>query len=258
MAKKKVVGEYRKIEDLIQDDRNFNKGTRRGEVLMRRSLQTFGAGRSVLVDKNNRLIAGNKTQEQAMFSGIKKVLLVESDKDTLVAVKRNDIDLDTKEGREFALADNATARANIDLEYSKMRDELTKETLRAWDIKEPNRTETEVLSKIEYNSCYYEPQEKPEIELKDCIDLEKFNAKIKALDEYDLTQEEKDLLRWFAYRFIRIDFESVANYYAFNAREEMKKAIERLRLVLVDNGIDGYVEDGMLKIINAEQLTEED
>ena len=57
-----------------------------------------------------------------------------------------------------------------------------------------------------------------------------------ALNEYDLTPEQREVLSVFAYRFIKIDFESVANYYAFNAGEEEKKAIERLRLVLTDMG----------------------
>lgn len=69
-----------------------------------------------------------------------------------------------------------------------------------------------------------------------------------ALKEYDLTDEEREVLKWFAYRFLKIDFQSVADYYWFNASEEMKKAIERLRLVLVDNGMEGYIEDDMLKI----------
>ena len=64
----------------------------------------------------------------------------------------------------------------------------------------------------------------------------------------DLPDETKAILRVFAYRFIKIDFESIANYYAFNATENEKKAIERLRLVLVDGGIQGFIEDDMLRI----------
>ena len=52
----------------------------------------------------------------------------------------------------------------------------------------------------------------------------------------------------FAYRFLRIDFEMVANYYAFNASEEEKRIMERLRLVLVDGAIDGFYEDNMLRV----------
>ena len=78
--------------------------------------------------------------------------------------------------------------------------------------------------------------------------MEKFEAKVKALDEYDLTKKQKEILKIFTYRFIKIDFESVANYYSFNASEEEKKAIERLRLVLTDNGVNGFIEDDLLRV----------
>lgn len=54
-----------KIHDLIQDDKNFNQGTEKGQVLMNRSFENFGAARSVLIDKNNRIIAGNKSAKTA-------------------------------------------------------------------------------------------------------------------------------------------------------------------------------------------------
>ena len=50
---------------LVQDDHNFNKGTEQGNRLLRESLEKYGAGRSMLIDKDNRIIAGNKTQQKA-------------------------------------------------------------------------------------------------------------------------------------------------------------------------------------------------
>lgn len=64
----------------------------------------------------------------------------------------------------------------------------------------------------------------------------------------DLSAEQKSVLKLFAYRFIKIDFESVANYYAFNATPQEQEAIERLRLVLVDGALDGFVEDGLIRM----------
>ena len=108
---------------------------------------------------------------------------------------------------------------------------------------------TEILSGLKYEPLYYEPIEKPNINLFDCINFDKYNAKLKAIDEYDLTTEQKEVLKFFAYRFIKIDFENVANYYSFNASDEEQKAIERLRLVLTDTGLNGFVEDDLLKIM---------
>ena len=47
------------IESLVPDNKNFNKGTEYGDRLMDESLRRFGLGRSILIDKNNRIIAGN-------------------------------------------------------------------------------------------------------------------------------------------------------------------------------------------------------
>ena len=111
-----------KLKDLIRDDKNFNKGTERGQQLIEKSLRQFGAGRSVLIDKNNRIIAGNKTQENANAAGIDDVIIVETDGTKLVAVKRTDIDLDSKEGREMALADNATVKVDLQWDEETMRE----------------------------------------------------------------------------------------------------------------------------------------
>lgn len=102
------------IENLKQDDKNFNRGTKRGRKLISKSIKQFGAGRSVLLDKNNRIIAGNKTQELAKEAGIKKVIVIDAKQNELVAVRRSDVDLDSAAGREMALADNATGAANLD------------------------------------------------------------------------------------------------------------------------------------------------
>lgn len=61
------------IEELKQDDLNFNLGSEVGKELLEKSSRELGAGRSVLVDKDNRLIGGNKAQQAAIAAGIKKV-----------------------------------------------------------------------------------------------------------------------------------------------------------------------------------------
>ena len=109
MSKEKVIN----IEELTQDDHNFNKGTEGGAELMERSLNELGAGRSILVDKNGKIIAGNKTQEAAIKAGIKKVRIIETTGDELVAVKRTDVDIDSAKGRKMAYLDNLTTQVNL-------------------------------------------------------------------------------------------------------------------------------------------------
>ena len=87
----------KKIGDLVPDDRNANKGTERGQQMIENSLRTFGAGRSILLDKNGKIIAGNKTVENAGAIGLEDVLVVQTNGNRLVAVQRMDLDLDRDE-----------------------------------------------------------------------------------------------------------------------------------------------------------------
>jgi len=104
------------IDELVPDNLNANRGTEYGTHLLEKSFRELGAGRSLLLDKNNRIIAGNKSTETAAAIGLKNVIIVETDGTQLVAVKRTDIDLDSKQGRELAIADNATSKANLQWE----------------------------------------------------------------------------------------------------------------------------------------------
>lgn len=102
-----------KVTDLIGDDRNANIGTEYGDRILEKSLSKLGAGRSVLVDKDGRLIAGNKTALKCAEIGIDKAIIVETTGDELVVVKRTDISIDSKQGRELALADNKVSQSNL-------------------------------------------------------------------------------------------------------------------------------------------------
>ena len=103
------------IKDLTPDPENANKGTPRGESALEESISSYGLGRSILIDKNNRIIAGNKTAQKAGELGIEQVTVVETTGNQVVAVKRTDLDLDEdNEARELAYADNRTSELSLD------------------------------------------------------------------------------------------------------------------------------------------------
>ena len=60
-----------------------------------------------------RLVGGNKAQKGFKAAGKKKVIIVDSDADTLVAVRRKDVSLDSAEGRKMAYLDNLTTQVNL-------------------------------------------------------------------------------------------------------------------------------------------------
>ena len=105
------------IAQLILDEKNANKGTKRGRELLGESLEKYGAGRSVVLDRRDRVIAGNKTIEAARAAGMKSVAVIESDGSSLIAVQRGDLDLKKhRKARELAIADNRVSE--IDLEWN--------------------------------------------------------------------------------------------------------------------------------------------
>lgn len=123
-----------KIEDLKFDDKNFNKHTEFGMGLLEKSLKQFGAGRSILIDKDNNIIAGNGIVEAAGQAGLEKVKIVETTGDEIIAVKRTDVSLDSQQGREMALADNATAVADLEWDEEAINSELGSDIAKDWGV----------------------------------------------------------------------------------------------------------------------------
>jgi len=114
-----------KITDLHFDDKNANKHTQKGLRLVEKSLSKLGAGRSILIDKNNNIIAGNGVIETAGQIGMENIRIVETDGKEIVAVKRTDIDINSKKGRELAIIDNHSAKESIDLDFDVINDLVT-------------------------------------------------------------------------------------------------------------------------------------
>ncbi len=118
MSKEEVID----ISQLRHDKKNFNRGTDEGKEMMEQSFREHGAGRSVLLDKDNNIIAGNKSTSAAKKAGIRKVRVIETDGTELIAVKRTDISIDSQEGREMALLDNRTAQINLSWDEAELAD----------------------------------------------------------------------------------------------------------------------------------------
>ena len=118
-------GQLIPLSQLELDDRNANRGTDRGRGMLDKSLKENKAGRSILVDKNGKVIAGNKTVESAAGVGIHDVMIVPSDGSFLVAVQRTDLDLDTDpEARALAYADNRVAQLDLDWDVDRLIEDV--------------------------------------------------------------------------------------------------------------------------------------
>lgn len=133
-----------KISELTPDPNNANQGTERGGYMVRRSLEKLGAGRSVLIDKNGVLIAGNKTTEAAFELGLEDAIIVPTDGSKLVVVQRTDLDLSTDaKAKELAIADNRTGEIGLAWDNAVLEelaqdvsldDWFTPEEMAEWDV----------------------------------------------------------------------------------------------------------------------------
>lgn len=79
------------IEDLLLDPNNLRTHPEYNASLVSRSLRELGAIRSVAVDGNNKLIAGNQTTESAISEGFKKALVIDSEGDVLIVHRRGNL-----------------------------------------------------------------------------------------------------------------------------------------------------------------------
>jgi hypothetical protein len=105
------------IDALKLDARNANQGTKRGKEILSLSVDEGGAGRSILVDADLNVLAGNQTVKVWKENGTGRIRIVETQGDELVVVKRTDISLDDPDtadkARRLALADNRSSEAGL-------------------------------------------------------------------------------------------------------------------------------------------------
>ena len=177
------------IRDIIPDDHNFNAGTEKGREMIEKSFHELGAGRSILLDKNNRIIAGNKSQQAAIATGITKVRIVDTEGDEIVAVRRRDVDLDSKVGRELAFADNATQQVSL------AWDETELQAVQAdvegfdiadfgFDIEDLPQVTSPTGDDVHTNSSNSDNEESDNDEEEDETDPEKIDLYFKMLGDY--------------------------------------------------------------------------
>ena len=177
------------IRDIIPDDHNFNAGTEKGREMIEKSFRELGAGRSILLDKNNRIIAGNKSQQAAIATGITKVRIVDTEGDEIVAVRRRDVDLDSKLGRELAFADNATQQVSLawdDAELQAVQADVEGFDIAdfGFDIEDLPQVTFPTGDDVHTNSSNSDNEESDNDEEEDETDPEKIDLYFKMLGDY--------------------------------------------------------------------------
>ncbi len=137
------------IADLKPDPKNARKHTERNIGMLEKSLEQYGAARSIVVDEHGQIIAGHGVVEAAANVGIEKVKVVEADGNEIVAVRRSG--LTEKQKAKLAIADNRVAE------------------LAVWDVdalKESDADLEKFFSQNELDALEDESREARELEVK--------------------------------------------------------------------------------------------
>ena len=95
------------IGQLKPDPKNSRKHNQRNIGQIVSSLQEVGAARSIVIDEDNIILAGNGVIEAAGIAGIENVRVIEADGNEIIAVKRKGLTPEQK--TRLALWDNRAA-----------------------------------------------------------------------------------------------------------------------------------------------------
>ena len=190
-------------EEITIDPRNYRIHGDENKRLIHKSLIECGAGRSVLTDRNNVLIAGNGVYEEAQKLGL-KVRIIESDGKELVVIKRTDLSTEDEKRKLLALADNHTSdtsefdldlvienfSADIlnDWEFSVDDIEFSADTFNADSEENSNLYTKKIVSPI-YTPTGCKPA------ISDLYNLGRYQHLMKQIKGYDLDEQAKEFLQ---------------------------------------------------------------
>ena len=82
------MSDIQHIKDLTHDPKNARAHTPRNVGMLEQALHEVGAARSIVIDEDGTVLAGNATMDAAAQAGITRVQVVDADGETLIAVRR--------------------------------------------------------------------------------------------------------------------------------------------------------------------------
>lgn len=136
------------------DKRNYRKHSDKNKSLINKSLKECGAGRSIVIDNDGEIIAGNGIYEQAQKLKI-PTKIIETDGSELVVVKRTDLKTDDEKRKQLAIMDNSTSDSS-EFDFESLQTDFDVEQLQDWgldvefeSLEEQEIIEDEVLEEVE-------------------------------------------------------------------------------------------------------------
>lgn len=127
------------------DSKNYRKHNDRNKKLINKSLKECGAGRSIVIDNDGEIIAGNGIYEQAQKLKI-PTKIIETDGSELVVVKRTDLKTDDEKRKQLAIMDNSTSDSS-EFDLDSLQTDFDVEQLQDWglDVEFESLEEQEII-----------------------------------------------------------------------------------------------------------------
>lgn len=114
------------------DKRNYRKHNDKNKSLIKKSLQECGAGRSIVIDSEDNIIAGNGIYEQAEKLKI-PTKIIETDGNELVVIKRTDLKTDDEKRKQLAIMDNSTSDSS-EFDFDLLETDFDISNLTDWGV----------------------------------------------------------------------------------------------------------------------------
>ena len=120
------------MANIKYDARNYRKHNDKNKKLINKSLKECGAGRSIVIDSENEIIAGNGIYEQAQKLNL-PIKVIETDGSELVVVKRTDLKTDDEKRKQLAVMDNSTSDSS-EFDFDSLQEDFDIDTLDDWGL----------------------------------------------------------------------------------------------------------------------------
>jgi DNA modification methylase len=123
LFKEVLMADPTTIADLVPDPENARVHGERNLGQIVHSVQEVGLARSIVIDENNMILAGNGVTEAAGLAGLENVQVVDADGSTIIAVRRSGLTVDQK--KRLSLWDNRSGELAVwDVDQLKLEFDL--------------------------------------------------------------------------------------------------------------------------------------
>jgi hypothetical protein len=156
------------LGDLRMDEKNARRHNEKNMSVITDSLYEVGAARSIVIDENNEVMAGNGVTEGASIVGIDDVVIIDVPGDKLVAVRRSGLSEEQK--KMLKLYDNRATDLS-DFDPQMMAQILVEDPEVAKSLRLLDREVGAIMAKANYDIGEGYEQEEPELQSEHMVEI---------------------------------------------------------------------------------------